>query len=447
MIADLDHFKQINDRYGHMFGDTVLAQVATEIRRIFHGKDIIGRLGGDEFLIFMQDIPSTKLVETRCAQLNAAIRRLFREQASDYRLSCSIGVAIYPEHGTSYQDLFQCADQALYEARSRGRNCHVLYQPGLTAFQTGPTHITGTHIDSDNKVGMTNNDIIHFVFRRLYEEQDMDTAINSILALVGTQLNVSRVYVIENNADNTKSSNTYEWCNVGISPQIQNLQDVSYVTDVPGWEKQYDERGVFYCPDISRLSEEQRAILEPQGVRSMLHCAIREHGVVRGFIGFDECTSNWLWTKDQVELLIFLSQILAMFLLKKRAQDETAKYSTNLRGMLDSQEHAIYVVDKEYRIRFSNANCAALTPDLEVGDTCYRSIMRVDHPCENCPIRNLRSNDFQCSIVKSPCIGLRVESAATPVTWDGEDAYMVTCHKLSPALGREGAPQFAEQDV
>ena len=80
----------------------------------------------------------------------------------------------------------------------------------------------------------------------------------------------------ENSDDNTSCSNTFEWCNEGITPEKDVLQNVSYITDIPGWPQVYNEKGVFYCTDITQLAPQFRAILEPQGIKSMLQCAITD---------------------------------------------------------------------------------------------------------------------------------------------------------------------------
>ena len=433
LIIDLDNFKQINDRYGHLFGDELLTRVSMELRRLFRSNDIIGRIGGDEFLVFLSEVPNRALVEERCTKLNEAFRSVFREQKLDYPVSCSIGAALSPLHGSTYPELFQKADRALYQSKANGRDCHVVYDAEMLAdLPANLPAIIGTDIDSDARPGMAGDSMVRYVFRHLYETRDLEEAINTILATIGKQMNVSRVYIYENNADNTACSNTFEWCNEGVSAEMANLQNISYETDLRGWMDCYNEQGVFYCPDITQLPDSFRAILEPQGIKSMLQCSIRDGGVFRGYVGFDENFTNRLWTQDQIDLLNFLSELLALFLLKKRAQDETARQSLNLRSVLDNQPHWIYVVDSDLRIRYLNARCRELDDSLAEGQFCYRSIMRDDAPCANCPVRYLRTGDEPSAIIENPNYGLRVHAEAAPIRWNDRDAYLVTCRRLAP---------------
>lgn len=128
LIIDLDNFKQINDQHGHLFGDTVLTYAAAEIRRFFRSEDVIGRIGGDEFMVFMSNIPGPELAERRCADFVDSFHIRFRDRLVGCGLSCSVGAAISPAHGTAYQELFEKADMALYRAKAEGKNRWAFYE-------------------------------------------------------------------------------------------------------------------------------------------------------------------------------------------------------------------------------------------------------------------------------------------------------------------------------
>lgn len=432
LILDLDNFKFINDTYGHLYGDALLSQIGATLRRLFRSHDIIGRIGGDEFLILLKDIPGEETVLNRCELLLDTFRELLSQHSTDVVVSCSIGAAIAPNHGTTYAELFQHADDSLYVAKGKGKNQYKLYDPmeQFAPLIAGDTH-TSTRIDSDELPGMADNSFIRFVFRRLYESQNIEDTINDILTYIGEQFNVSRVYIFENNDDNTCCSNTFEWCNKGIHPEIENLQDVSYITDVPGWPEVFDERGVFYCTDITTLAPHFRAILEPQGIKSMLQCAIMDSGVFRGYVGFDECTINRMWTQDQITLLAFLAEVLAMFLLKKRTQDKATMQATNLQSILDNQNAWVYVIDPETcELKFLNAKTKQLAPDTRPGMICYKTFMARDTRCENCPALNINHTKNASAMIVNKNYGLQVHSLATEISWNGEAACLLTCHEL-----------------
>jgi len=128
LIIDLDDFKQVNDTHGHMFGDTVLVQAARTIQKLFRSKDIIGRIGGDEFMVLMKDVSDRDIVNTRCSQLNQSLHDVLRSQLTKEPLSCSIGVAFAPDQGTTYFELFGCADRALYRAKDLGKDTYACHE-------------------------------------------------------------------------------------------------------------------------------------------------------------------------------------------------------------------------------------------------------------------------------------------------------------------------------
>ena len=325
LVMDLDNFKTVNDSLGHLYGDAVLTQIGTTLRNLFRSHDIMGRIGGDEFMILLKDIPSKEVALERCQLLVDTFRELLQRLMPKLQVSVSVGAALAPVHGSSYADLFQHADEALYTAKRNGKCQYHLYsaRDAYNAISEGGFAIT--RIDSDEQAASGDDSMVRFVFRRLYESRDIDATINELLAFIGTHFNVSRVYIFENNDDNTTCSNTFEWCNEGIEPQKDFLQDLCYATDLVGWPDVYGENGVLYCADISELEPHIRDIVEPQGIKSMLHCAIMDRGVFRGYVGFDECTANYLWTQGQISLLQFMAEVLAVFLIKHRSVDKRSE--------------------------------------------------------------------------------------------------------------------------
>lgn len=337
-IIDLDNFKQINDHFGHLFGDAVLTQVATEIRRMFRSQDIIARIGGDEFMVLMRGVVNAQVARSRCAQLVEAFRNVLRDHLQGKRLSCSVGVSLFPEHGTSYVELFQRADQALYQAKAKGKDGFAVFD-SKDPYYFSRSYVSAavTQIDSDDRSSLSQGDIIRYAFRTLYRSGDVEATIQEILSLTGQVTDVSRVYIFENSPDNRFCSNTFEWCNTGIASQKAKLQNVSYHTDIPNLQASFDEREIFYCPDITQLSPDLYRILAPQKIKSILLCAIRDRGVFRGYMGFDECMVNRYWTREQIDVLSMLAELVSVFLLKWRMEEEI-RHLQQLQGSRAGQE-------------------------------------------------------------------------------------------------------------
>ena len=132
MVLDVDNFKEINDTRGHLYGDAVLAAVADKLRMQFRSTDIVGRIGGDEFLVFLKNVNSRTQLETQAAALQHAFAS---GKELDYRISCSIGAATYPEDGAGIDLLFQNADTALYRAKRQGKGRYAIFRWDIDARQ------------------------------------------------------------------------------------------------------------------------------------------------------------------------------------------------------------------------------------------------------------------------------------------------------------------------
>lgn len=133
-IIDVDYFKNINDSLGHMFGDTVLAGIGSKLKKLFRTSDIVGRIGGDEFMVLLKSIEDTALVEEKAEAIKQSLSQMATEGADIYPISNSIGIAMYPKDGLTYSDLYQKADVALYEAKRSGRNRYVLFDSNAEYF-------------------------------------------------------------------------------------------------------------------------------------------------------------------------------------------------------------------------------------------------------------------------------------------------------------------------
>ena len=129
VILDLDHFKQINDTYGHQAGDEALKELAARLHADIRHEDVLCRYGGEEFVILMPRMPLTVAAERaeRWRQSIGEIRVRFG--SFELAFTTSAGVAAYPDHARMPDDLMQCADLALYLAKDEGRNRVVVYSP------------------------------------------------------------------------------------------------------------------------------------------------------------------------------------------------------------------------------------------------------------------------------------------------------------------------------
>ncbi len=126
IIVDVDDLKIINDTYGHLYGDAVLTGLAGKMRELFRSTDIVGRIGGDEFLVFLKNVNSRAQLKVQAEELLFAINNA----PKDINYSCSAGAALYPEDGETVDWLFSNADSALYKSKRFGKNRFRMHGEG-----------------------------------------------------------------------------------------------------------------------------------------------------------------------------------------------------------------------------------------------------------------------------------------------------------------------------
>lgn len=123
VFLDLDHFKPINDNFGHDVGDQVLQQVARRLQNCVRSTDTVGRIGGDEFVVLMAQLSESDVILALAEKLQQALRLPIVVNDHQLTITCCIGVAVYPEHGTDAMTLTRSADDAMYRAKAAGRDC------------------------------------------------------------------------------------------------------------------------------------------------------------------------------------------------------------------------------------------------------------------------------------------------------------------------------------
>ena len=119
-FIDLDNFKYVNDTFGHEKGDEILIQSSKIMKNNFKGKDIVGRIGGDEFVVALKDCNKDDAKHI-LNNLEDSIKEFFKT----YEISASIGAVIYPDEGTTYKELLKKADKKMYEVKNNGKG-HVI---------------------------------------------------------------------------------------------------------------------------------------------------------------------------------------------------------------------------------------------------------------------------------------------------------------------------------
>lgn len=438
IIFDIDYFKLINDNFGHAFGDVVLSEVARKIKKLFREDDILGRIGGDEFAVFMKSIPNTQVVSIKANEMCETVRESYTQNGNEYKISISIGIAIYDTYGSNYEELYKHSDTALYFSKRNGRNQYNFYTHDMNY-----TKLSIKNIQADESVKANEfienksfaNNVSEYVFRILYESSDKVKAINSVLELIGKHYNTSRVYIFEDSADGNFTSNTFEWCNKKILPQAKYLQKIPY-SDLGDYKSNFNDMGVFQMYDITKANEDVKGFLVGQEIKSMLQFAILKNKKFAGFIGFDQCDFSRIPSKKEISELKNISNILGVFIMEMRAiaiNEATKNVALSIVNGLDCYS---YVIDKKtYKILFINEKTMLIASDTKKGDYCYKAFWGRDIPCKQCPMEGLLDENTckQHSMeLYNTKFNLWLKSTASWIEWtDGKRSCLVNSFDIT----------------
>ena len=337
LVIDLDFFKNVNDRYGHLFGDKVLQEFARLLRTLFRPKDILMRAGGDEFVVFLKDIPNaTMLKKTR--QLSESVRQIdFKE--NDYQMTCSIGACFLPENqaGYSYDQLFENADWALYQAKENGRNQYVFCDT-LRRYAEVPAQPPE---DADIDARYLRNDLISTAFELFEKVNSFEAAIPLFLKIVGIRLQLDRITIVDTRVREHIIHKRFQWFSPRTEP-VELEHSTFSKEDFLTLFKSYDEYGttVLQADNMEMYSPPGRALLMQGGAQTVVYAAMYNEGEYLGAIAYVVCGCKRFWTVQNRRELGEITKIINAYLTKHLAANainrgmESAPEFDRLTGLL-----------------------------------------------------------------------------------------------------------------
>jgi len=179
--------------------------------------------------------------------------------------------------------------------------------------------------------------------------EDFNKKANDALSTIGKHTDVSRVYIFEDSEDGKSTSNTYEWCNTGISYQKDDLQGIPY-TIIPSWKKMLQNEGIVYSENIKELPKDIYDILEPQEIKSIVVLPMISFNKIYGFMGFDECSVIRKWDKSDIELLRAVVNIFSNAFSQQKIQQQLEISEKQNRIIINSFPDSILQADESGNI-------------------------------------------------------------------------------------------------
>ncbi|MEG1742264.1 MAG: diguanylate cyclase, partial [Acetivibrio sp.] len=369
-MIDVDDFKEINDQFGHFYGDVVLCELGDKLRDIFGPDDIIGRVGGDEYIVYIKNDVSIKIIHEKAEAIVKAFSMVYKGlQGDEYAISGSVGVAIFPKDGKNFDELYQYADEALYQAKNNGKSMYQLYDG--SDFEGLVSDRKTDQIDRAISAKNFQEHKSEYVFKILYQSENAIAAIYSVLELVTSHFSFERGYIFETSEDGKTTSNTFEWCAPGVRPEIDHLQNVPIEAAATANANFY-KSGIYVVKSLKNLPDLEREVLEPQNIKSMIQFGIFDKYKLIGFIGFDNCSNEILLGNQESGEIETICNILAIFFVKHRMEEILEKDLKVWRDMINKLNEYVYVVNPvNFEILFMNDQTCKMMKQTQTHTPCY----------------------------------------------------------------------------
>lgn len=391
MIIDLDNFKEVNDLMGHAQGDQVLVDTAVVLNEIFKGGDIVGRIGGDEFIVYMKNLNTISNADILAAKVVKEVDFTFEYEEQPIRVTCSVGVAIFPYHGKNYEELFNKADKAVYTAKANGKCGYRIFDAATTMVY----HATRKNTEYNPDKGMEmNRSIEDLVMQVLFEDKVMESALKSAIELITAQYHFHRGYVCGN--EELPISRTVQFAAAGyeIGRETKEHYELKRIVS----EILYESfRKVTIIHDYDLTAVEMHDYFQVEGIKSMLYYPITSQGDFQGAIIFENHEDVHLeFTEGQMEEIRSLMRVLEAHILQIGLMDRLQDFVTQIE-IFDNLDSFVYIVNPDtYELSFINKKVLMSSPQVKIGDICYKALQDKEAPCENCILRHLKKNDPHC---------------------------------------------------
>ena len=388
MIIDLDNFKEVNDFMGHARGDQVLVDTAAILNDIFKGGDIVGRIGGDEFVVFMKELNAVSDADVLADKVVRNVNYLLGCEDRRIHVTSSVGVAVFPYHGIDYDELFNKADKAVYTAKANGKCGYRIYDAATTMVYHASRRSTTYNPEKGMEVSRNIEDLVMQV---LFEDKVLETALKSAIELITAKYNFHRGYVCGNKT--LPISDTVQFAVAGyeIGKKSQEHYEVRREVSEILFES---FRKVSIVHDYDLKSEKIYDYFRSEGIKSMLYYPITAHGEFQGAIIFENHKDAQLeFRRNEKEEIRSLMRILEAHILQIGLMDRLQDFVIQI-AIFDNFDSYVYIVNPDtYELSFINKKVLASTPEVKIGNICYKALQNRDTPCDNCVLKGLNRED------------------------------------------------------
>ena len=297
-LIDIDNFKNVNDNYGHTTGDRVIAFIAEQLKQAFGERAVVGRFGGDEFMVVIKNIIDYDAVWSLLREVHKAIDGIKPPDSPNLYLTCTFGLSRSPTDAKDYDKLFELTDKALYRGKIKGRNCFIIYleakHKNIQLHSADDTTISSMQMHTQ-------------IFRFLNSAPHVQDGIKDLLLFLGSNLMIDHLGI------QTRKDLYYSQVySLSKSQAFKSITNPFFMDNVS------PSMGIYYLNDTGNLANiNQQELLRDcreQGIKSVLYAQICYNDEVFGYIRADSTSTARIWQYKDMDLLITAGHAIGMSL-------------------------------------------------------------------------------------------------------------------------------------
>ena len=396
LLVDVDDFTQLVDKMGGTFAEEVLKSMATDLDEIFYTSDILGRVGGDAFVILMKNVRKIPDLEKKMQEIQDVVQKTYSEAEMKFASTVTIGASVFPLDGKNYDQLYANAEKALVYEKEHGKNNYGLYDHAKEE-EYSKLHIEEIHnkIVKKHELDLEyerkeSDSLIELAFKLIDEAKDTDSAINLLLRQVTRQMGLDAICVRHRVGREHKMTYPYR-CIIG-DYSLEDEEEIVHSDEL--WEQFLSRikqsNGFIACDNVDDIEDDfLRESCKKHGIRSYVRCSYFEKEEYGGSIDFVSCSQTRKWTKEDKQTIQAVTNVISSYLLKMKAYEDASDTIERLTGFdavtgfykyekflelahefLETAEHGKYVV---VYMDFSNFKYINEAYGYEVGDKILKA--------------------------------------------------------------------------
>ncbi len=427
---DIDNFKEVNDTFGHLYGDAVLSETAKKIQKLCRNDTLIGRLGGDEFVAFFPRLQSEEVLMHAAERLQTALVNTYTSGSPMVKTSVSMGISFYPRHGTTFTELYDKADIAMYHCKRNGKNGWTVYQDTMERCQQ-----IMEKPDSDNIGDMQLNkpfegNIGEYIFRILYRREKTDPqTMRTVLELIAHHYDMQYFYVMDFNRETQSIQPLLSW-----SEEDKSLYELLQLDEQKAALEfletiHSDNDRILFLENCGKdcFDRFPKEILNKLAIFALVHMSVpvsNQHDIL---IGLANTRHTHSFSRNQRTDIRTIFEVIVTFLKDQQQREQQKKYTDTLISLLNNLGNSIYVIDPHsYQLIYFNQSLMEIFPKLKTGEICHKVFREEDTPCKDCPIRQLSKTVPSASTdIHNAKLNADIQTTAAYVEWYDQQKYVL----------------------